>query len=137
MIRLIKELIKDSFLNPNMGMGSFWIQRITGVLLALYIFPHILIISTAAIYGGNAFTKLINALNNPIVWVLELAMILGVAFHLLNGLRIILVDFFPLSRKQQQMLWLVSIGCFVIFVFSIVTYFPKFVLYAGGYIFVK
>ncbi|MDI6782521.1 MAG: succinate dehydrogenase, hydrophobic membrane anchor protein [bacterium] len=133
MFRLIKNLTKDTLLNPHTGMGSFWLQRITGVLLALYIFPHIVIISTAALYGGPMFTKLIGAMNTPVVWVFELAMIFGVAFHLLNGLRIILVDFFPLSRKQQQLLWLVSVGCLVIIAFSIVAYAPKFIHFLEGH----
>lgn len=133
MIRFIKELFTNAFLNPYGGMGSFWVQRVTGILLALYIFPHVLIVSAAALHSGPMFTKVIAAMDIPLTWVLELAMILGLAFHMLNGLRIILVDFFPLSRKQVQLLWLASLGCFVIIGFSVIVYFPKFMHFFAGH----
>ena len=133
LVQLGKDLFKNGILNLYPGMGSFWIQRITGIILALYIIPHVLIISSAAVHGGAMFSKLIAVMDSPIVWVLELGMILGVAFHMLNGLRIILVDFFPLSRKQQQLLWLASIGCFIIITISTVLYLPKFIYFIAGH----
>jgi succinate dehydrogenase / fumarate reductase cytochrome b subunit len=132
-IQLGKELIKNGMLNPFPGMGSFWIQRVTGIILALYIFPHVLIISSAKVHSAPVFTKLIGAMDSPVVWVLELVMVLGIAFHMLNGLRIIFVDFFPLSRKQLQMLWLASLGTFVIIVVSTVLYLPKFIYFFAGH----
>ena len=133
LIQMGKDLTKNAFLNPFPAMGSFWIQRITGIILALYIIPHVLIISSAKVHSSAIFTKLIGAMDNPVVWILELAMILGLAFHMLNGLRIILVDFFPFSRKQQQMLWIASLGTFVIIVVSTVLYLPKFVYFFAGH----
>jgi succinate dehydrogenase / fumarate reductase, cytochrome b subunit len=126
-VQVIPDLLKNAFLNKFPGMGSFWIQRVTGVILALYLIPHILIISTAKLHSGAMFTTVIGWMDSPIVWVLELFMILGLAFHMLNGLRIILVDFFPLSRKHQQMLWVASLGCFAILGISIILYLPKFI----------
>jgi succinate dehydrogenase / fumarate reductase cytochrome b subunit len=133
LIQITIDLVKNAFLNQFPGMGSFWIQRITGVILAIYLIPHILIVSTAKLHSGALFTKVIGAMDSPFIWVLELLMILGLAFHMLNGLRIVLVDFFPLSRKHQQMLWVASLGCFVIIGISVILYLPKFVDYFAGH----
>ncbi|MFB3896606.1 MAG: succinate dehydrogenase, hydrophobic membrane anchor protein [bacterium] len=134
-VEVIPSLLKNAFLNKFPGMGSFWIQRVTGVILALYLIPHIIIISTAKLFSGATFSQVIGWMHSPIVWILELSMILGLAFHMLNGLRIILVDFFSLSRKQQQMLWAASLGCFAIVGISIVLYLPKFINFFADHAF--
>ncbi|OGL48271.1 MAG: succinate dehydrogenase, cytochrome b556 subunit, partial [Candidatus Schekmanbacteria bacterium RBG_13_48_7] len=98
------------FLNFNTGMISFAVQRITGIALAAYLVLHVLTIS-AYRNGQEAFDTSVGKFDNTIGHFLEYFLLLAVLLHLLNGIRITLVDFFNLSRFQERMF----IWCVIIF----------------------
>jgi succinate dehydrogenase / fumarate reductase cytochrome b subunit len=96
--------INDVFLNFNTNTISFAAQRVTGICLVFYLFLHICVLSSVVISGAT-FDNLIQGIQFPITKVLEVVLIFGVLFHLFNGVRIIVADFFKMTRAQTGMLF--------------------------------
>ena len=46
-------------------------------------------------WGPEAYNKVIAAYENPFVRLLELGLVAAVMFHSINGIKIMLIDFFP------------------------------------------
>jgi succinate dehydrogenase / fumarate reductase cytochrome b subunit len=87
------------------GMWSWVLQRITGVAVFFFLLVHVL--DTALVrVSPNSYDLVIATYKTPIVNLLEVGLVAAVLFHALNGLRIILVDFWSKGpRYQRQMLW--------------------------------
>lgn len=117
--------INDFTLNKHWGQVSFGLQRLTGILLAIYLIPHILLNSSALLFGSKAYTEMTGAVQGPAFHFLELAIILGVAFHMFNGVRLILADFFRMTRRQKVLFnWVMALTAAVM-VYSLWIYIPK------------
>lgn len=124
MLRKSWQTIRELFFNFNTGMISFMIHRVTGIALVFYLVLHIITIS-AYRRGPEAFNASIAKYDNPFGHFLEYLLLLAVLTHLLNGVRITLVDFFNLSRFQERMfLWCVIIFLLVA-LYSIRVFFPE------------
>jgi succinate dehydrogenase / fumarate reductase cytochrome b subunit len=104
----------------GVGQWSWMIHRITGLGIALFLVVHIidtfLVVAypaeydfTVAIYGGT----FAGTYYWPLRWAFrigELGLIMCVVFHAVNGLRIVLFDFWPRAIiYQQQLFWAVLI----------------------------
>lgn len=91
------------------GMWSWVLHRITGVAIFFFLIEHVL--STALIrVGPEAYNAVISVYKNPIMGVGEVGLVGAVVFHALNGLRIILVDFWSQGTKYQRaMFWIVIV----------------------------
>jgi succinate dehydrogenase / fumarate reductase cytochrome b subunit len=89
------------------GMWSWVAHRITGVAVFFFLLVHVL--DTALVRASpNAYDLVIASYKTPIVNLLEVGLVAAVLFHALNGIRIILVDFWSKGpRYQRQMLWTV------------------------------
>jgi succinate dehydrogenase / fumarate reductase cytochrome b subunit len=89
------------------GMWSWVAHRVTGVLLFFFLLAHVL--DTALVrVSPNSYDKIIDTYKNPIVNLFELGLVGAVLYHALNGVRIILVDFWERGpRLQKQMTYLV------------------------------
>lgn len=87
------------------GMWSWVAHRITGVAIFFFLLVHVL--DTALVrVSPNAYDLVIASYKTPIVNLLEVGLVGAVLFHGLNGLRIVLVDFWAQGpRYQKQMLW--------------------------------
>jgi succinate dehydrogenase / fumarate reductase cytochrome b subunit len=107
--------VKDMFLNFNPGMVSFTLQRITGIILVLYMFLHLCVLSNV-IKGADFYTRIISMMEEPHIVVLELLLVAAVSFHLFNGIRIVLVDLFGLSKIQDRLLLGALSGCILMVV---------------------
>ena len=88
-------------------MWTWVLHRITGVGIFFFLLVHIL--DTALIrVSPEAYNAVINTYKNPIMALGELALVAAIGFHGLNGLRIILIDFWSVgTRNQRLMFWLV------------------------------
>jgi succinate dehydrogenase / fumarate reductase cytochrome b subunit len=89
------------------GVWSWVAQRITGVLTFFFLFVHVL--DTALVrVSPNAYDKVISLYKNPLVNVMELGLVGAILYHALNGLRVMLVDFWAGGvRYQRLMLWVI------------------------------
>jgi succinate dehydrogenase / fumarate reductase cytochrome b subunit len=87
------------------GMWSWVAHRITGVLTFFFLFAHVL--DTALVrVSPDSYDKVIDTYKNPLVNLMEIGLVGAVLYHALNGIRIILIDFWAKGpRYQRAMLW--------------------------------
>lgn len=94
------------------GQWSWVAHRVTGVAVILFLFAHI--VDTAVIgWGPNAYDRVMSAYENPLVRLLELGLVAAVIYHAINGIRIMLVDFWPRLADRQRGLFYGTMGVFV------------------------
>ncbi len=88
-------------------MWSWVAHRITGVLTFFFLFAHVL--DTALVrVSPDTYDKVIATYKNPLVNVMEVGLVGAVLYHALNGIRIMLIDFWVRGpRIQRQLLWIV------------------------------
>lgn len=100
----------------DLGMWAWVVHRITGVLTFFFLFAHVL--DTALVrVSPNAYDKVINLYQNPLVNLMELGLVGAVLYHALNGLRVMLVDFWAKGpRYQRVMLWVIVVVWVVVMV---------------------
>ena len=91
------------------GMWSWVLHRITGVAIFFFLLVHVLDTSLVRI-SPEAYNSVINEYKTPILGLGELALVAAIGFHALNGLRIILIDFWAWgTRHQRLMFWIVIV----------------------------
>ncbi len=91
-------------------------HRITGVAIILFLFAHV--IDTAVIgWGPEAYNRVVSVYENPLVRLLEYGLVAAVLYHAINGMKILLIDFFPSLAKNIRDLGFAS---FVIFLASMI-----------------
>lgn len=92
---------------------SGWIaqvtQRITGLLLLVYLFIHVHTVRQLS-NGPAAFNQAVATFQSPLFKLLEIALLGTVILHALNGIRIMLIDLGVGHRRQRQMFWIWSVG---------------------------
>jgi succinate dehydrogenase / fumarate reductase cytochrome b subunit len=115
--------LKDFFLNRHEGQPSFGLHRLTGILLAVYLIPHIFLNGYALIFGPEKYNE-VTTMAQKLHW-LEVLIILGVAFHMFNGMRIIAVDFFAVTRSRKLLFWITVALTAVTMIYSLYIYIPK------------
>ena len=95
------------------GMWSWVAHRVTGMLIFVFLFAHVL--DTALVrVSPDAYNTVISSYKNPIVGLGEAGLVAAVIFHAFNGVRVMLVDFWSQGpRYQRQMLWVV-VGLWVV-----------------------
>ena len=94
------------------GQWSWILHRATGVGIILFLFAHV--VDTAVIgWGPEAYEKVLSVYHNPFVQTLELALVGMVIFHALNGLRIMLVDFWPKAAEYHVPIFWATMVVFV------------------------
>ena len=90
------------------GQYSWLLHRITGVAIILFLFAHV--IDTAVVgWGPNAYNRVVRVYENPIVRLLELGLVAAVLYHSLNGIKILLVDFFPSLAKHIRVMGIITL----------------------------
>ncbi|MDI6787167.1 MAG: succinate dehydrogenase, cytochrome b556 subunit [Planctomycetota bacterium] len=111
--------IKDEVLhNRNEGTFAFILHRLTGLCLTSYIFLHLVVVGSDFIFGRGAFGMLMGSFEKPLFKILETCLICVIAFHMINGLRIIIADFLSITRAQRFMFWVVIILCLLVFILT-------------------
>jgi succinate dehydrogenase / fumarate reductase cytochrome b subunit len=87
------------------GMWSWVAHRITGVAVFFFLLVHVL--DTALVrVSPDTYDAVIATYKTPIVNLLEVGLVAAVLYHALNGIRIILVDFWAKGpRHQRGMFW--------------------------------
>jgi len=108
-------------LNPNVGTWSWFLHRITGVILVLYLFMHFLALSSS-VAGEATFNAWLSKLQTPLTHILEIGLVAVVAFHLLNGLRITIADFFFLTKPHKTIFWIAMVIFLIFMVITLVVF---------------
>ena len=87
------------------GQGAWIAHRVTGVGVLLFLFAHI--VDTALVaWGPSAYNRVVSIYHHPIVQIMELGLVGAVIYHGLNGLRVMIIDFWPqATARHQQLFW--------------------------------
>ena len=85
------------------GQWSWLAHRVTGVAIILFLFAHV--VDTALVgWGPRAYNRVVSVYHNPLIRLLELGLVAAVIYHALNGLRIMVVDFWPKASDRNRQL---------------------------------
>ncbi len=98
---------KGTLYRGREGMWSWVAHRITGVLGFFFLFAHVL--DTALVrVSPNDYDLVVDTYKHPLVTLMEVGLVAAVLFHALNGVRVLLVDFWEKGvRLQRQMMYAV------------------------------
>ena len=77
---------------------AFYLHRLSGIAIALFLPLHILDVAVFA-FLPSEFEELHSIYGTTPMRIFECGLLFGLLFHSLNGIRIILVDYFDLSTK--------------------------------------
>jgi succinate dehydrogenase / fumarate reductase, cytochrome b subunit len=95
------------------GQWSWLAHRVTGVAIILFLFAHV--VDTAVVgWGPNAYNRVVSVYENPFVRLLELGLVAAVVYHSLNGMKIMLLDFFPSLVPRIHVLGRATVVLFVL-----------------------
>jgi len=111
-------------LNPDVGTWSWLLHRVTGLILVLYTFMHFFALSSS-LGGASTFNAWLANLQTTLTHLLEIGLVAVVAFHLLNGLRITVVDFFLLTKSHKTLFWIAMIIFVVFMVITLIVFLPR------------
>ena len=102
------------------GMWSWVLHRITGATIFFFLFVHVL--DTALVrVSPQAYNAVVETYKTPIIGLMEIGLVAALLYHALNGVRIILIDFWWKGpRYQRQMLWGVAAVWLLVMVPSLV-----------------
>ena len=88
--------------------------------VTIFLFLHIFTLSSVFL-GKDAYDYAISTFDTKFGYILQYLLLLAVAIHLLNGIRITVVDFWGLTRIQKKLLWISLFAFSIIAVIGIFT----------------
>jgi succinate dehydrogenase / fumarate reductase cytochrome b subunit len=93
------------------GQWSWIAHRVTGVAIILFLFAHV--VDTALVgWGPDAYNRVVSVYRNPFIRLLELGLVAAVIYHALNGIRIMIIDFWPKANDHNRELIYTTVGLF-------------------------
>jgi succinate dehydrogenase / fumarate reductase cytochrome b subunit len=104
------------------GMWSWVLHRISGATIFFFLFVHV--IDTALVrVSPQAYNEVVATYKTPIVGLMEVGLVAAVLYHALNGIRVILIDFWSQgTRYQRRMLWAVAIIWLVVMIPALIVF---------------
>jgi succinate dehydrogenase / fumarate reductase cytochrome b subunit len=105
------------------GQWAFVLHRITGFLVFFFLLLHI--VDVSLITRPKLYDEVHAVYGNVLLRLFEVGLLAALLFHSLNGLRIVLVDFFPEALKSER-----SVFAAVMFITTALTV-------VGGYVIMK
>jgi succinate dehydrogenase / fumarate reductase cytochrome b subunit len=101
------------------GMWSWVAHRISGMLIFLFLIVHVLDTSLVRV-SPEAYNEVIGHYKTVVFGFGEIGLVAAICFHALNGLRIILVDFWSKGAKHQRSMFWIVIGLWVVLMLGFV-----------------
>ncbi|MDI3314767.1 MAG: succinate dehydrogenase, cytochrome b556 subunit [Mycobacterium sp.] len=94
--------VRRSLYRGDPGMWAWVLHRITGATI-FFLFVHVL--DTALVrVSPQAYNEVIETYKTPIVGPMELGLVAAVLYHALNGIRVILIDFWTHGPRYQRLM---------------------------------
>ena len=107
--------------NMRLGMCAWIIQRFSGVFLVFFVLTHITAIAQASLgVTSGVQVKMFDVLRNPFyvggqfAVVFDLLVLGIVAFHGLNGIRVVFMDFGVGVRRHRVSFWVTMVVAIVV-----------------------
>lgn len=108
--RFVQRLARGQRMGP--GAYMFVAHRITAVLLTVYIYAHLVFLGSV-LSGPDGFNNLMQITNNTVVRLLELGLVWIVIFHMLNGLRLVVLNLAPDTNQRLLAYGVTGVTCVV------------------------
>lgn len=90
------------------GQWAYLVHRVAGLGVLLFLAIHIFDIFLVG-FGPDVFNATLFLYKGPAARIMEVLLLFGLLFHALNGLRIIVQDFYPpLMRHHRALFWAVA-----------------------------
>ena len=106
---------KTTVYRGRSGQWAFVLHRVTGFLVFFFLLLHIVDVSLINIHHGRTYDQVHQLYGNILLRLFEVGLLFGLVFHSLNGLRIVMIDFFPGAVKNQKSMFSVVLGLTVLF----------------------
>jgi len=100
-------------------MWSWVLHRITGTAIYFFLLVHILDTSLVRV-SPEAYNAVINTYKTPIMGIGEIFLVVAIGYHALNGLRIILIDFWSVGTRHQRGMFYIVIALWIILLIGFV-----------------
>ncbi len=121
----IKTFLTDLKLNLTTGTVSHITHRITGIAFLIFLFLHVFTLSSV-FFGQEAFEDALLFYDNFFGRSLEFALMFAISIHLINGVRITIIDFLNLSQAHKRYFWISFIVFSIIVILSVAVFFRIF-----------
>jgi succinate dehydrogenase / fumarate reductase cytochrome b subunit len=97
----------------SVGMVAWAFHRISGLAIWVFIVLHVFDIWLS---GANPrlYDELLSIYASPIGRVGEMLLGAALLYHALNGLRIVIMDFWPAMTRFHREMWLIAWAIFVV-----------------------
>jgi succinate dehydrogenase / fumarate reductase cytochrome b subunit len=92
------------------GMWAWVLHRISGATIFFFLFVHVLDAAMLRV-SPQTYNGVIHEYQAPIVGLMEYGLVAAVLFHGLNGIRVILIDFWSQGPRYQRLMF--GIVCIV------------------------
>jgi succinate dehydrogenase / fumarate reductase cytochrome b subunit len=106
------------------GQWAFIAHRITGFLVFMFLLLHVVDVSLINI-STDLYNEVHALYGNILLRLFEVGLLGALLFHAFNGLRIVMIDFFPGAIRNEKVM------------FSIVVFFSVVLTAVGGFIIVR
>ena len=101
------------------GMWSWVAHRISGMLIFLFLLVHVL--DTALVrVSPEAYNEVIGHYKTIVFGLGEVGLVGAILFHALNGVRVVLVDFWSQGTKHQRALFYGVVAAWVLLMIGFV-----------------
>lgn len=95
------------------GQWSWIFHRITGLGVLAFLLIHI--IDTMLVgWGPEIYNRVMEIYRHPFFKVSEIGLFASVLYHALNGIRIILIDFWPNGARYHVQMFRVEMAIFIV-----------------------
>ena len=105
---------RSSVYKGRSGQWAFVLHRITGFLVFMFLLLHVVDVSLINYRGGRLYNDVHELYGNILLRLFEVGLLFGLLYHSLNGLRIVMVDFFPGAVRNQRNLFSIVLGLSVL-----------------------
>jgi succinate dehydrogenase / fumarate reductase cytochrome b subunit len=106
------------------GQWAFVAHRVTGFLVFMFLLLHVVDVSLINI-DPDLYDEVHQLYGNVLLRLFEVGLLGALLFHAFNGLRIVMIDFFPGAIRNQRAM------------FRVVVFFTLILTAAGGYVILK
>lgn len=104
-------------LRRSLGTWAFVLNRWSGVLLAVYLYVHLGVLTSLA-FSPDAYNRFLAVAGSPFGLAFDVVLILLLLYHGLNGLRIIYATLAGKIEQHTKLFWVVVALSLVITLYS-------------------
>lgn len=95
------------------GMWTWLAHRVTGFAIFFFLLVHVLDTSLVRI-SPESYNAVIGTYKNPVMGLGEVGLVAAIIYHALNGVRIMLIDFWSKGVKHQKTMFWIVLAVFVV-----------------------